>query len=190
MQITQARNAKTLTPSHMKQCILSENRFDFLKDLVKNIPDASAQEDNENNLLFDATMENKDPRSSTSTSHNPKPQTSQGSAQDQSTSRKPSSVIKYGPAVTQNVELATSSSTSSRRELAGRSNSKRSRSVQMEEDDTESDEDEEVDDIPPQTISAMPKVALDNVPPLIPISSSFYSQNRSDSLVIDEDYDN
>lgn len=30
-QITQSRNAKTLTPSHMKQCILSESRFDFLK---------------------------------------------------------------------------------------------------------------------------------------------------------------
>lgn len=34
----------------MKQCILSESRFDFLKDLVKNIPDASVQEDNENNV--------------------------------------------------------------------------------------------------------------------------------------------
>ncbi|CAH1965502.1 unnamed protein product [Acanthoscelides obtectus] len=53
MQITLARNAKTLTPSHMKQCILSESRFDFLKDLVKDIPDASIQEDNENNLLCD-----------------------------------------------------------------------------------------------------------------------------------------
>nr|CAI5820653.1 unnamed protein product [Callosobruchus analis]CAI5863704.1 unnamed protein product [Callosobruchus analis] len=53
MQITLARNAKTLTPSHMKQCILSESRFDFLKDLVKDIPDASVQEDNENNLLCD-----------------------------------------------------------------------------------------------------------------------------------------
>ncbi|CAH0545989.1 unnamed protein product [Brassicogethes aeneus] len=51
-QITQARSAKTLTPSHMKQCILSESRFDFLKDLVKNIPDASVQEDNENNMLL------------------------------------------------------------------------------------------------------------------------------------------
>ncbi|GLV45541.1 Negative Cofactor 2alpha [Carabus blaptoides fortunei] len=46
-QITQTRNAKTLTPSHMKQCILSESRFDFLKDLVKNIPDATTQEDSE-----------------------------------------------------------------------------------------------------------------------------------------------
>lgn len=53
MQITLSRNAKTLTPSHMKQCILSESRFDFLKDLVKEIPDASVQEDNENNAIFE-----------------------------------------------------------------------------------------------------------------------------------------
>lgn len=37
----------------MKQCILSESRFDFLKDLVKDIPDASVQEDNENNAIFE-----------------------------------------------------------------------------------------------------------------------------------------
>ncbi|KAK6632365.1 hypothetical protein RUM44_007407 [Polyplax serrata] len=42
MQITSAKNAKTLTPTHMKQCILSESRFDFLKDLVKGIPDVSS----------------------------------------------------------------------------------------------------------------------------------------------------
>ena len=28
-----------------KQCILSESRFDFLKDLVKNLPDASGPDD-------------------------------------------------------------------------------------------------------------------------------------------------
>lgn len=45
MQITSAKNAKTLSPSHMKQCILSESRFDFLKDLVKNLPDISGPDD-------------------------------------------------------------------------------------------------------------------------------------------------
>ncbi|XP_018354142.1 PREDICTED: uncharacterized protein LOC108755559 [Trachymyrmex septentrionalis] len=45
MQITSAKNAKTLSPSHMKQCILSENRFDFLKDLVKSLPDVSGPDD-------------------------------------------------------------------------------------------------------------------------------------------------
>lgn len=46
LQITNSRNAKTLTPSHMKQCILSESRFDFLRDLVKNIPDIGVSEEN------------------------------------------------------------------------------------------------------------------------------------------------
>ncbi|XP_015432382.1 PREDICTED: DNA polymerase epsilon subunit C [Dufourea novaeangliae] len=45
MQITNAKNAKTLSPSHMKQCILSESRFDFLKDLVKSLPDISGPDD-------------------------------------------------------------------------------------------------------------------------------------------------
>ncbi|KAG7206785.1 hypothetical protein KM043_000697 [Ampulex compressa] len=45
MQITSAKNAKTLSPSHMKQCILSESRFDFLKDLVKALPDISGPDD-------------------------------------------------------------------------------------------------------------------------------------------------
>jgi hypothetical protein len=43
-QITLARNSKTLSPSHLKQCIMSESRFDFLKDLVKNVPDISNEE--------------------------------------------------------------------------------------------------------------------------------------------------
>ncbi|XP_053683513.1 dr1-associated corepressor homolog [Sabethes cyaneus] len=45
LRITNARNAKTLSPSHMKQCIISENRFDFLRDLVKNIPDIGVNEE-------------------------------------------------------------------------------------------------------------------------------------------------
>ncbi|CAG9789984.1 unnamed protein product [Diatraea saccharalis] len=47
MQVTMARNARTLSPSHVKQCILAESRFDFLRDLVKNIPDVSAAEEKE-----------------------------------------------------------------------------------------------------------------------------------------------
>ncbi|KAF7993116.1 hypothetical protein HCN44_005897 [Aphidius gifuensis] len=43
--ITNSKGAKTLSPSHMKQCILSESRFDFLKDLVKGIPDVSGNDD-------------------------------------------------------------------------------------------------------------------------------------------------
>ncbi|CAG9116341.1 unnamed protein product [Plutella xylostella] len=47
MQVTLSRNAKTLSPAHVKQCILAEQRFDFLHDLVKNIPDVSAAEEKE-----------------------------------------------------------------------------------------------------------------------------------------------
>ncbi|KAK9881575.1 hypothetical protein WA026_016449 [Henosepilachna vigintioctopunctata] len=197
MQITQARNAKTLTPSHMKQCILSENRFDFLKDLVKNIPDASTQEDNENNLLFDASLENRDTKTDSTTNLHHRPQTSHSVGQEQSTSRKSSTVIKYGPAVTQNAGIATSSST--RRNSASGSNSNSSGSYfksestsskkSVEDDETDSDKEEDIV-IPShtQSISRKRKSTRDNVPPLIPIN--LYSQNRNDSLVIDEDYDN
>lgn len=47
-QITISRNAKTLSPSHLKQCIMSESRFDFLKDLVKTIPDIAMEENSGN----------------------------------------------------------------------------------------------------------------------------------------------
>ncbi|ALC42305.1 NC2alpha [Drosophila busckii] len=48
LRITNARSAKTLSPSHMKQCIMSEQRFDFLKELVRNIPDISIAEEASN----------------------------------------------------------------------------------------------------------------------------------------------
>lgn len=42
--ITSSRNAKTLSTSHLKQCIMSEQRFDFLKDLVKMVPDIAMED--------------------------------------------------------------------------------------------------------------------------------------------------
>lgn len=45
IKITNSRNAKTLSTSHMKQCIMSEQRFDFLRELVRNIPDISVAEE-------------------------------------------------------------------------------------------------------------------------------------------------
>lgn len=42
---TKARNAKTMTTSHLKRCITSENQFDFLKDLVTNVPDLPSNEE-------------------------------------------------------------------------------------------------------------------------------------------------
>uniref|UniRef100_H2M651 Dr1-associated corepressor n=1 Tax=Oryzias latipes TaxID=8090 RepID=H2M651_ORYLA len=46
-QVTQSRNAKTMTMSHLKQCIELEQQFDFLKDLVATVPDMQGEgEDN------------------------------------------------------------------------------------------------------------------------------------------------
>uniref|UniRef100_A0A6B2FA22 Dr1-associated corepressor n=1 Tax=Bothriechis nubestris TaxID=1766655 RepID=A0A6B2FA22_9SAUR len=47
--VTQSRNAKTMTTSHLKQCIEQEQQFDFLKDLVASVPDM--QGDAEDNHL-------------------------------------------------------------------------------------------------------------------------------------------
>ncbi|XP_053133867.1 dr1-associated corepressor [Hemicordylus capensis] len=45
--VTQSRNAKTMTTSHLKQCIELEQQFDFLKDLVASVPDMQGDvEDN------------------------------------------------------------------------------------------------------------------------------------------------
>uniref|UniRef100_A0A1B0ARZ6 Fibronectin type-III domain-containing protein n=1 Tax=Glossina palpalis gambiensis TaxID=67801 RepID=A0A1B0ARZ6_9MUSC len=40
-----SRMCISLSTSHMKQCIMSEQRFDFLRELVKNIPDISVAEE-------------------------------------------------------------------------------------------------------------------------------------------------
>ncbi|NP_001089215.1 uncharacterized protein LOC734262 [Xenopus laevis] len=45
--VTQSRSAKTMTTSHLKQCIELEQQFDFLKDLVATVPDIQGDaEDN------------------------------------------------------------------------------------------------------------------------------------------------
>ncbi|KAL4238135.1 DR1-associated protein 1 (negative cofactor 2 alpha) [Mactra antiquata] len=43
--VTRAKNAKTLSSSHIKQAIQSEKTFDFLQDLVKNVPDHQTEEE-------------------------------------------------------------------------------------------------------------------------------------------------
>ncbi|XP_046848291.1 dr1-associated corepressor-like [Xenia sp. Carnegie-2017] len=42
---TQARHAKTMSTAHLKQCIISESQFDFLKELVEKIPDLPNKEE-------------------------------------------------------------------------------------------------------------------------------------------------
>lgn len=44
--VTSRRGARTLTPGHLKFCIQSESRFDFLKDLVATVPDLQGDYDN------------------------------------------------------------------------------------------------------------------------------------------------
>nr|CAG4648975.1 EOG090X0H1B [Polyphemus pediculus] len=55
VEITSARNAKTLSPAHLKQCILAENRFDFLKDLVLSIPDVQGESEEGGTVNVPAT---------------------------------------------------------------------------------------------------------------------------------------
>lgn len=89
----------------MKQCILSESRFDFLKDLVKMIPDPSAQEDSEYNGNESAQGSTRPPVSESQTSsfvgdlNSPK-RTEQPAANfytQQGTSAERTPVIQYGP---------------------------------------------------------------------------------------------
>ncbi|GAX80091.1 hypothetical protein CEUSTIGMA_g7529.t1 [Chlamydomonas eustigma] len=44
-EIAQSRQAKTVTASHLKACVLEEETMDFLKDVVASAPDLAAQED-------------------------------------------------------------------------------------------------------------------------------------------------
>lgn len=172
-QITQARNAKTLTPSHMKQCILSESRFDFLKDLVKNIPDASTQEDNENAGL-DTDYPTIPEQTSTSASlRNPAKQENKlnftaNFYTEQSTSKGPS-VIQYGAASKisepPKVDFSINSLVSKK------------------------DNDEPKIHIDLTNIIQQP-VCTTDIPPLVPIPRNNLYQGNSDNLCIDEDYDN
>ncbi|XP_005191737.2 dr1-associated corepressor homolog [Musca domestica] len=61
LKITNSRNAKTLSTSHMKQCIMSEQRFDFLRELVRNIPDISVAEEAANYIEEDNHSSPDDP---------------------------------------------------------------------------------------------------------------------------------
>ncbi|EFA11390.2 uncharacterized protein NC2alpha [Tribolium castaneum] len=188
MQITQSRNAKTLTPSHMKQCILSESRFDFLKDLVKNIPDASAQEDNKNNLMFEAQQlqeaeSKQEPAAAVEAS---KPEVTANFYTEQSTSTARTPVIQYGPKVAQVETKKFNFSVNNLIEPA-----KEGPKVRISV--------AEPVPVPPLVPTRgpansvqenTPPVNCDNIPPLIPISHHYYNQNTEDTLCIDEDYDN
>jgi len=62
-RVTAQRGARTLTPSHLKFCINSESRFDFLKDLVSTVPDLQGDMDNEAAGVVGNSMAMPEPRS-------------------------------------------------------------------------------------------------------------------------------
>lgn len=55
VRVTNARNSKTLSPSHMKMVIESEKNFDFLRDLVKDVKDVKDMPEEENGQSTEAT---------------------------------------------------------------------------------------------------------------------------------------
>lgn len=181
----------------MKQCILSESRFDFLKDLVKNIPDASIQEDNENNAseALDYSMNrvedveelvNKESKSEADIVAN--------FYTEQSTSAARTPVIQYGPNIAQMDPPRLSYPTESL--------SRPDKRLQVELTNipalvptvpslslTQTNFAKvSMNDVVPNS-QKVPEV-VDNVPQLIPITHNFYAQNTGDNLYIDEDYDN
>lgn len=53
--MTRARNARTLTPAHLKASINSESQFSFLRDMVSAVPDFQTALDDEPLLSSDPT---------------------------------------------------------------------------------------------------------------------------------------
>lgn len=207
MQITQSRNAKTLTPSHMKQCILSESRFDFLKDLVKNIPDASTQEDNDNNandtLEYPQYIKSDDEVQN----YDEKQEIVANFYTEQSTSGR-TPVIQYSPKITlTNADMTTST------KITASSNSEPKLNITIDNlsnDNIESKIHIDLANYPTTPSVTIPTTAtpiddrntndpnknsssistVSPPPPLIPINQNVYNQNSGDNLYIDEDYDN
>lgn len=159
----------------MKQCILSENRFDFLKDLVKYIPDATTQEDGEGCLeIADCPSGSETPVLTSGSSILVSPPATPGFVPNFYTEQGTSNatpVIQFG-----------------------------STSIKTEED---SQLDLSIKSLPPKEsadINSDSKIHIDltniirqpcpEVPPLMPLSRSNLYQGNNDNLCIDEDYDN
>ncbi|XP_054710850.1 dr1-associated corepressor-like [Uloborus diversus] len=54
--ITKSRNAKTLTPSHLKSCVLADSNLEFLRELVSSIPDVQGEDEQGNACLLDGNL--------------------------------------------------------------------------------------------------------------------------------------
>jgi len=75
--VTLERGARTLTPSHLKMCIKSEKRFDFLKELVSTVPDLQGDHDEPLALYQNMTGETQETNTTTSTTKRDTSNTSQ-----------------------------------------------------------------------------------------------------------------
>ncbi|XP_066152371.1 nuclear transcription factor Y subunit gamma [Euwallacea fornicatus] len=204
-EITQNRNAKTLTPSHMKQCILSESRFDFLKDLVKNIPDASIQEDNENNALAESNVDfgiiPDDPGTPIEPPPPPKERRKdqvptfhceQSSSKASSTSRTP--VIQFGPNVSRPESSKFNFSVDN---LLANKDSHQEQSklhVTIASQELSRSQPDSNPVTRSHSISKTGSSSFEVMPSLVPLSANMYGHSSSsstgDNLCIDEDYDN
>ncbi|KAK5640189.1 hypothetical protein RI129_011000 [Pyrocoelia pectoralis] len=195
MQITQARNAKTLTPSHMKQCILSESRFDFLKDLVKNVPDPSTQEDNENdaNEALDYSLN----KSAEDSSRQEKSDIGANFYVEQGPSVGRTPVIQYGPSEKPKLSFSIDSLVS--KDVVGDSKVYAELSKTLTSPIPSSSQTQVPHLVPtvnnkpaPPNVPASTISLNDNIPPLIPISrnNTFGQSSGDNNLYIDEDYDN
>lgn len=173
----------------MKQCILSESRFDFLKDLVKNIPDASIQEDNDNNAndSLDYTNYSKSEEETNIkdlSSSNQKQEIVANFYTEQSTSTGRAPVIQYGPTITNSESKKGSNTTGPSLKYSidnlCKSNIEPKIHINVASFSTDPQ-------ITPNTSSP---IINPPPPPLIPLSQNYYAQNSGDNLYIDEDYDN
>lgn len=57
-KITKSRNARTLTPSHLKACITSNSQFSFLREFVATLPDIQSVGDDEHSDGNSSTCNN------------------------------------------------------------------------------------------------------------------------------------
>lgn len=191
----------------MKQCILSESRFDFLKDLVKNIPDATAQEDSEMLPLEIPDYPSEPQNLSISAPMDPEPVPVEAQID-------PDLALKLSRDITPQLGLSmVNSPTTPKLDFAPNfyteqgSSSKATTVIQYGSPARKTSDAPKIDFsikslVQKDESSVEPKIHIDltniirqpcnDVPPLIPIARTnlYTHQTNSDNLCIDEDYDN
>ncbi|XP_035219472.1 dr1-associated corepressor-like isoform X2 [Stegodyphus dumicola] len=70
--ITKSRNAKTLTTSHLKSCVLADSNLEFLRELVSTIPDVQGEDEQVNPCSLDGNLSSGELREAPSHRRRPK----------------------------------------------------------------------------------------------------------------------